>query len=449
MDAIKNFPKIFYKKISLPAEKSFSSNFLKLITSNIILLILFANLLLLTACEDEVIQPPPKPPGYQEDIPWPSLANSPWPMYRADPQNTGRSKFISCIGGSFDFKIDSLRNVTGVSVGLDSSIYFVAGVFQGNIEKSGLYCYTSDGNFKWMFKFPVYTYSISPLITSDGTIYVSSRIEKRLYAVTEKGKLKWELNDVRPSQTGINIGKDGTIYFLDDLSGIMTLTAVSSEGSIIWRLSNSDFSGDELDGMSFSPDGKVLYIPGWFNKQAIFAVDVETKSIKWDFGKNRVYLNGAPLVDSDGNIYVLSSDENANGFLYSLSSTGQVIWEYPLGSFGIVQNFNHFSMDKSGNIYLGLDTLYSISYKGKLNWKLKPSLLGGVSSPIICDAGSLIYLRWGGSEGNYLISVGLNGNLKWSFEEDQLAGLSSYSPALSYKDIFIPNFHINSIYVLN
>ena len=94
MGAIKNFPKIFYNKISLPAEKLIPSIYLKLITSNLILLILFANLLLLTACEDEVIQSPPKPPGYQEDIPWPSLADSPWPMNHHDPQSSGRSKFI-------------------------------------------------------------------------------------------------------------------------------------------------------------------------------------------------------------------------------------------------------------------------------------------------------------------------------------------------------------------
>ena len=44
------------------------------------------------SCKESPITPSesPKPPGYQEDIPWPSLADSPWPMFYGNPQNNGR-----------------------------------------------------------------------------------------------------------------------------------------------------------------------------------------------------------------------------------------------------------------------------------------------------------------------------------------------------------------------
>ncbi len=31
--------------------------------------------------------------GYQKDIDWPTLADSPWPIFQPDPQGTGRSRF--------------------------------------------------------------------------------------------------------------------------------------------------------------------------------------------------------------------------------------------------------------------------------------------------------------------------------------------------------------------
>ena len=44
----------------------------------------------------------PLPPGYQQDIPWPSLADSPWPINHGDPQSTGRSKYPGPAKKSWD-----------------------------------------------------------------------------------------------------------------------------------------------------------------------------------------------------------------------------------------------------------------------------------------------------------------------------------------------------------
>jgi hypothetical protein len=63
--------------------------------SKLIYFVLFL-LLMLLSCKENPTTPSeePKPPGYQEDIPWPSLADSPWPMYRGNPQYTGRANIL-------------------------------------------------------------------------------------------------------------------------------------------------------------------------------------------------------------------------------------------------------------------------------------------------------------------------------------------------------------------
>ncbi|MDP2364134.1 MAG: hypothetical protein Q8M94_10235, partial [Ignavibacteria bacterium] len=124
MGAIKNYSKIFYGKIFLPLNKLYDCYFSKLIFANIILLILCTNIILFTACKDEITQPPPKPPGYQEDIPWPSLADSPWPMYQHDPQNTGRSKYKGPQSGVTTWDYDSVSIESSVVIGLNGSIIF-------------------------------------------------------------------------------------------------------------------------------------------------------------------------------------------------------------------------------------------------------------------------------------------------------------------------------------
>ena len=232
MGAIKNFPKIFYNKISLPAEKLIPSIYIKLITSNLILLILFANLLLLTACEDEVIQPPPKPPGYQEDIPWPSLSNGPWPIYRADPQNTGRSKWTGPKFSHIEWTFDSLSLYGGVTIGEDSTIYFVATKFLTN--PCGLYAVSTSGKVKWTYNFPNQALNYNtPLIGSDGTIYCGLSYPMKFYAINSDGTLKWSIDNINLKMMGINIGIDGTLYFIQ--SGGL-LTAVSKDGNILWHI---------------------------------------------------------------------------------------------------------------------------------------------------------------------------------------------------------------------
>ena len=107
-------------------------------------------LVLLTTCDlFDSSEPKPLPPGYQYDIPWPSLADSPWPILHRNPQATGRGgQILENLGQiKWEFNFSELGEdlVSGVVVGTDSSIYFVTEMH----FSAGLYCVNYAGKLKW------------------------------------------------------------------------------------------------------------------------------------------------------------------------------------------------------------------------------------------------------------------------------------------------------------
>jgi outer membrane protein assembly factor BamB len=126
---------------------------------------------------------PPKPPGYQEDIPWPSLADSPWPMNRGNPQCTGRSKYPGPALGILNWNFSEVRLRASIVIGEDSTIYFNT--------NEGLFAVTPKGNLKWKVDFENTDYDATstPLIGDDGTIY-TIYFKRTLYAINPDGSLK-------------------------------------------------------------------------------------------------------------------------------------------------------------------------------------------------------------------------------------------------------------------
>jgi len=429
MDAIKNFPKIFYKKISLPAEKSFSSNFLKLITSNIILLILFANLLLLTACEDEVIQPPPKQPGFQEDIPWPSLANSPWPIEHSDPQNTGRSKYIGPKIGMIENIIDSVNSNTGIVIGPDSMIYYAC--------QNELKAFSKTGQLKWKIPFGVETLG-TPIVGNDGTIYVLYSYV--LAAINSDGTKKWEIPVSALNSGGFNIGLDGTLYFAD--SGDHTVYAFDKQGNKLWSLMDNRIMG--WNPPIISPDSKTIYLPGY--GVTLIAIDIESQSVKWAFGTIDCFP--APVIDCNGNIYINSNlpiINNNKPNVFSLEHTGKVRWSFLHGESVI----NAMTLDKNGNLIFGGDSLFSINYSGTLNWKLP---MQDFISPraMCCDADGNIYTIIAKNFSSDFILQCYNnvGNLNFEILNGLTGWAPNYSPALFFNKLIIPTQESNISYII-
>ena len=88
----------------------------------------------------------------QEHIPWPSLSDSPWPMYRHDPQGTGRSQYVGPQLGEIAFTFNDTFWFEGsITIGDTGVLYFTS---SGNATSSGndgsrLYAVAPSGETLW------------------------------------------------------------------------------------------------------------------------------------------------------------------------------------------------------------------------------------------------------------------------------------------------------------
>ncbi len=407
----------------------------------IVAILLTTLILLSTSCrEGNIVTPTPlKPPGYQEDIPWPSLADSPWPMYRGDPQGTGRARTEGPTLGILEWVYDGNVHIEStIVVGGDSSIYFNS--------PHGLNSLSTKGGLNWLFESRTFSAPNSPIVLSSGAIFHINSLG-RIYNVTPDGKLIWELslpeNNYIMSER-INIGKDGTIYFL---GGSEILYAISPEGNLKWEYNLGSYSLTHYPNFTFSPEGDVIYIAG--KGPSLIAFNVITQGVVWVFGESQ--LGHSPVVDSDGHIYINVISEiynNGNPSLYSINPDGSIRWSYAHNS----RDLLHFhtanpTIDKNGNIYFVTDSLYSWSFDGKLRWKISLTDYKGYwGFSLVCDLNNNIYVLTPISAETQI--------LKLYNDEGELVWSSSYyidarlweSPSIGFGRIYVPSFRDSKIF---
>jgi len=366
-----------------------------------------------------------KPPGYQEDVPWPSLADSPWPMNHHDPQSTGRSKYIGPQSGVLAGKITAPEMQSSIAIGSDSTIYF------STSSPGYIHAVDYNGVAKWDSLIG-HTINTTPLVGENGRIYICTDYGE-LIAFNPDGKTLWKFTaDANIASLGINIGLDGTIYFLDATG---TLFSVDSLGTLRWKYYDERFYWGSPSAPTFSPDGKTLYLQGW-KGVSVLAFDIDSKSIKWTFGNET--LDSSPIVDSKGNIYFVPNNYNPT-ILYSLAPNGDLRWSFPFSSGGGLIPNTEPTIDKNGNIYFGIDTLYSLNYEGKLRWKLGLEDVD-IHSPLINDVLGNVYLGLAGFGGIKVMAVSSEGKKLWEIkiEGERETGTS---PAIA-KDgtLYYPTF---------
>ncbi len=317
---------------------------------------------LILSCKDEGTPPIELPEGYQEDIPWPSLADSPWPMFRGDPQGTHRSKYAGPKAGVVDWINEDVQLTCGLCLGYENDVYVSSNYPPGIYRLNG-----NTGVMDWAYKItgPVVDLTPTPLILKDSTIIATTGNLYELLGLTPQGSLKWKYKAADAIFIrGMTVSKEGLIMFIDETN---TLYAVDKNGNLKWKVQDPLFCDYGLVTLTFSPDGKTLYFPGI--GVALVAFDMESKSIKWTWGTETIRC--FPLVDCKGHIYVLGNEISINNkhSLYSLNPDGTVNWIYEHNNKNITRPGCALSMNKKGDIYFALDTLYCIDYKGKLKFQ--------------------------------------------------------------------------------
>jgi outer membrane protein assembly factor BamB len=200
---------------------------------------------------------------------------------------------------------------------------------------------------KWMFMLPSTVTNASPVISTDGTIYIGNGQSGAggIFAINPNGSQKW----IYPGHTG------------------SCAPAISADGTI--------------------------YMPGYNDFHAIKPDGTK----KWTFWAQDPFNYSSPCIGPDGTIYV------GSGFdLLAISPDGQLLWQYRAG--GSIESKPAVAPD--GTIYVRSRTEYlcAVNPNGSEKWRLElgSRIFGGGLSPVIADNGTLYF----GTEDGYLKVVG-------------------------------------------
>jgi outer membrane protein assembly factor BamB len=350
----------------------------------------------------------------QQHIPWPSLADSPWPIGRGDAQATGRSKYIGPRTANVLWRKDMpLGILHGPVIGYNNELFL--GTDAVNLSAGENYFYSIDNNGKDVWTF-----------------------------ITE---------GYRANEAGATIGDDGTIYFGSlgtSATGVGGIYAINPDGTLKWR--NKRFMQGFLTRYySITRDSKLVipwsdsifilssqtgslldsfYVPGVLAKELVFSTDGDTifyiipgaliallldGEILWSFslGNN----SGIPIVDNINRVYLYGS-QSGSRYLFCINPDGSENWKFPFStSTEYFENYSSPTIDGYGNIIFQTSTddsgyVYSVDYYGNLNWKTTLGHYGidgaFINHGLVCDAEGKIYC---GS------SLGLSTNF-WCIDSD-------------------------------
>ncbi|MEE1506983.1 MAG: PQQ-binding-like beta-propeller repeat protein [Candidatus Neomarinimicrobiota bacterium] len=352
----------------------------------------------------------------QEHIPWPSLADSPWPMYKHDPQLTGRSSFSGPSEGVTDWVYspeDGYMSESGIVIGLGSTLYF-GDATGGNQDSGNLVALSAGGNLKWKFNIEGHAVTNTPLVRFDGSILIGSWSGK-FYAINTDGTILWQYDAGSGIYTETaNIDKIGNIYFTTRDGSLISLTPKGEE-----RFRQNFGEYRTAWGIAFAPNSTHLYVG--VRQSGLFAVDT-TGNVLWTYETEQGSIWSIPAVDSQGNVYFIwthrfwQPDSLAHAVV-CLDPEGDVRWSFPFGEYPSTPGIG-LTIDNNGHIYFSNWTekiLYALHYNGTLKWSfdMGDSLgTGQLDTEFICDSNDQIY--FGSSFDSYYSFTG-DGSFRWSY----------------------------------
>ncbi len=315
------------------------------------------------------------------------LANTAWPKFQYDLQQTGRSPNAGPAAPVVKWSFQANNWIqSSAAIGADGSIFFGSSDYN-------LYAIHPDGTLKWRFPTGSFVDS-SPAIDTGGTLYFGS-IDSSLHALHADGTLKWTFKTGDAIPASPTIGSDGTIFTgsMDD-----SLYAIRPDGTPKWVYPTG---ADILSTPAIATNG-TIYIGSQDSKlYAISAAGV----LQWAYETGGP-ISSSPAVAVDGTIYVGSDDFR----LHAVASDGTPGWTFETG--GVVATSPAIATD--GTIYFGSfdHNFYAVNPDGSLKWQFQTGGLVWGSSAVI-DADGVIYF---GSFDHHLYALNPDGTLKWSLK---------------------------------
>jgi len=356
----------------------------------------------------------------QEQIPWPSLADTPWPMVGHDPQNTNRT-------------IESgILAVAGV-LSISSDSYFQSPIVMD--EDNGVLRIGIDTGFTVMEHYDS-NGGVEEYITiqSNGIIAVPTMLpENRIY-IPGKGKI-WVLDGLGKEilwedashnhPTRVTVGLEDELYFFTN--DPTNLVSLSSQGIVRWIYPNPGNDNMGWTGLAMSPDGEQLYFSGGTNITCLST----NGEVIWQYpvGSLRVY---SIMVDNDGNIYFYVWDERN---MVCLTSDGELRWQASMEDLNLlkIDGTQAPTIDFHGNLYyVARDTsntpgVISLNNDGQPRWFFEMSIQSG----LICDINNYIHFGSSFPGDNHVGVISADGELIWDFVLPDISGDFAHAPVIT------------------
>ena len=304
---------------------------------------------------------PSQPYGYEVPV----QAASPWPLFRRDHRNSGRSPIKAAYHGDKPWVFATGKGVFSSPVIDASGVIYI-----GSADKN-FYAINPDGSEKWHAATGEIIDSAAALhadnaisfISGDGLMYhlrTDAPADRTLWTFDAKslpgaGYINWwEGNTAIGYDGAIYAGNTNWNYYAINPDGTprwnyatgnncWSMTAFGEDGSLYWGALDCKVRRVAPDGAelwskytwgpvaasaALGSDGTV-YI-GSFDSY-FYALDGATGKTRWAFKTgDHIYASAALAADAQGNttaIYIPSTD----GMLHALDPAGRLLWTYDTG----------------------------------------------------------------------------------------------------------------------
>lgn len=388
---------------------------------------------------------PSDPYGYEV----PTQADSPWPTFRRDHRNTGRSPIVAQYDGSQPWEFRTAKGIFSTPViDRDGRIYF------GSADHF-FYALNPDGTLAWKFQTgeiidsagaigrfdPNLNDSPITFISGDGNMYHFrtapdiSRVEDR-EIWRYQAELRPEVSYNRWFEGNVAIGFDGTLF-----AGNTNFLyyAINPDGTLKWTYPTGSNNWSQA---AFNRDGNIA----WGSVDTFVHGVSPAGRGRWTH-RTLGFIAASAAIGSDGTIYIGSFDSN----LYALDpATGAIRW-----TFGAQDHIyasvalGEDSSQKTNAIYLASADgfLYALTPNGDLRWKFDAGdpIRSSPAVGLAPDGQSIVYFGCGNGK-LFAVNAG-DGSLRWSFDttpvDPELADRNDLnsSPALGKTGIAIGGEH--------
>ncbi len=386
-------------------------------------------------------------PSQPYDYANPVAPEAPWPTFRRDVANNGRSPLPAVYHDDQPWSFQTEKGIFSTPVIDENGVIYV-----GSADHN-FYALNPDGREKWRFTTGEIIDSAAAiprpgLLSAEPGILVPAGDGHVYYLNRDDGRLIWAFTAPDKAfnswfEGNVQIGYDGTIY-----AGNTNFNyyAISPAGALKWTFPTA---ANAWSAAAIGADGTLYW---GSNDTFAYAVDPHGQQ-KWA-KRTLGFIAASAAIGSDGTVYIGSFDSN----LYALDPiTGATKWRFRTGDH--IYSSAALSVDDQGRttaVYVGSadGSLYALDPAGNLLWSYDT---GDVirSSPVVgrapSGAGEIVY--FGAGNGRFYALNAADGTRRWSFDttsaEPELRDRNDLnaSPALGETGVYFAGEHGQVWYV--